>query len=424
MESDQQEEKDLSLLELADWCMAHSMLVFLLADVRLLSSLGYIRTKYEHVCIDSDLVPRRSARDLAGFGTKESEEPTGITAAHIMCLLLLEIRREVEAVKGNKEMTPLLNQTPTQNFRRDVRAANGLPALLRCYNEMLSADLVDHIPRVSRDLYPLDDRTETSSFNRLRRADFDPDVSGEDEDGRETLFPRLKVPSCVAHNFGTSSKMGVRMSIVTPDFRPSLLVSQSQKLKREFESVADVQGQIFSGSAQVPLAETDRFYDDEDLKELIVQSLESRESWKLGFMKTFFRENTVSHSLASSKTETVWLNDWHEQYELTYAISIDREKKKVIVAFRGAYTKSDWNHIMQWYDTGTSNPIKEDYPNKPKVGVIEERGSIFSKEEVLSALRNAFTLLTDHSSHAEYSIPRGLSQLSVPCEKRHRNDKV
>ena len=113
-------------------------------------------------------------------------------------------------------------------------------------------------------------------------------------------------------------------------------------------------------------SETPHFHDSSTIRELILQALDSRDFWRLGFIKNFFKEGTVSHVLANSSAEMVWLSDWHTQYECTYALSIDREKKKVLLAFRGAYTERDWRHIVDWYDTGTTNPVKEDYPNRAK----------------------------------------------------------
>ena len=49
-------------------------MIFLIADLRLMSGTGRIRTKYETLAIDSDLVPRFSAKHMA------VRNPTKITA--------------------------------------------------------------------------------------------------------------------------------------------------------------------------------------------------------------------------------------------------------------------------------------------------------------------------------------------------------
>ena len=35
--------------------------------------------------------------------------------------------------------------------------------------------------------------------------------------------------------------------------------------------------------------------------------------------------------------------------DLTYAVSVNKTKKEVLLVFRGAITKSDWAHATNWY---------------------------------------------------------------------------
>lgn len=74
----------------------------------------------------------------------------------------------------------------------------------------------------------------------------------------------------------------------------------------------------------------------------------------------------MSRILAKSKAEMVWLSDYHASHECTYAISIDRETKNILLSFRGAYTKADWAHAVDFKECATSNPIKENYPDRPR----------------------------------------------------------
>ena len=50
-----------TMVDEAQECLAQSLLMFLYADLRLLSATGRINTKFETLCIDSDRVPRTSA---------------------------------------------------------------------------------------------------------------------------------------------------------------------------------------------------------------------------------------------------------------------------------------------------------------------------------------------------------------------------
>lgn len=44
-----------------------------------------------------------------------------------------------------------------------------------------------------------------------------------------------------------------------------------------------------------------------------------------------------------------------------YAISVDKQKKRVTVVFRGAITRPDWNHAFDGNLKKIQNPVKDDY---------------------------------------------------------------
>eukprot|EP00934_Nitzschia_sp_Nitz4_P008542 Nitzschia sp. Nitz4//scaffold5_size260463//72803//75526//NITZ4_000963-RA/size260463-processed-gene-0.306-mRNA-1//1//CDS//3329555283//8532//frame0 len=558
----------MSLLELGEETMAQAMLIFLLSDLRILSATGRIRTKFEHLTLDSDRSPRLTSRDFAGF--YDYEEANGVTASHIMALLLVEILQEAEDVARHKRrkhpalLSPWVSSVdgvpPRVNarkvFKRNVKAANGLPSLLHCYNEMLSEDVNPRISKVSRAEYPLDEDLYYSDQERtpLRSTKIpdgesfhDASLLGDDldlheqeqkyrfsfqrqdsddagffyphepsaaltKDGESTIdkyglqLPNLPAPIPQAPRRAHSLGGGYQSSTVRPvnlqnpgspqapppipafarrrsnsisvgqatstsvpqpaprvassSFQPAhfnpnidsdeedndsvgrlkdirermekaipdklanrvqqfntqlkqnLPKSPAARQHQEMEEIAaaqakllrwedvnastshaSVEGRILAAglanevwgdlnastkldeNAEVKNASKNnttttstrkqtQYHDTNTIRQLILQALEKRDFWRLGFIKSFFREGTVSHVLANSGAEMVWLSDWHTQYECTYALSIDREKRKVLLAFRGAYTESDWRHIVDWYDTATSNPVKEHYPNR------------------------------------------------------------
>lgn len=47
--------------------------------------------------------------------------------------------------------------------------------------------------------------------------------------------------------------------------------------------------------------------------------------------------------------------------DLMYAISVDKQKKRVTVVFRGAITRPDWNHAFDGNLKKIQNPVKDDY---------------------------------------------------------------
>ncbi len=579
--TENESEEHMSLLELGEETMAQAMLIFLLADLRILSATGRIRTRFEHLALDSDRSPRLTSRDYAGF--YDYDETDGVTASHIMAILLVEILREAEDVSKDRTkkrsrrrrryvhkpalLSPWANTESTtagvnarQVFKRDIRAANGMPSLLHCYNEMLSEDVNPRIARVSRRQYPLDEDVKKSSTvlvpdtgwidrrksdiqgtnsvmadlhedeislggeslpltrnstpvrhstppaipnsqghhhvepsvstllshqqdpiqgldksgnslaigstsaNRLHRrasvnfqiSHFNPNVDIEEDDDDDSIQflsekriknndePTSPTSAPCTNMMNTSmpalnykfkeirervekaipEQLAIRVTELTKSFPKGPAARQQQEL----DEIAQVQNQLLNwgdeeeseefiqplhtsshhsrgeGSKrqintsrqQLKISEVDanesrssigedntfgllspssddddfslyipEYHDSDTIRSLIIQALDKRDFSRLGFLKTFFREGTVSHVLANSRAEMVWLSDWHTQYECTYAISIDREKEKVLLAFRGAYTESDWRHIVDWYDTATSNPVKDAYPNRP-----------------------------------------------------------
>ena len=47
-----------------------------------------------------------------------------------------------------------------------------------------------------------------------------------------------------------------------------------------------------------------------------------------------------------------------------YAISVDKEKKRVLVVFRGAITRPDWNHAFDAALKKGHNPVKDSYEGR------------------------------------------------------------
>jgi hypothetical protein len=339
----------LSLLELAELSMASSMLIFLLADLRILSATGRIRTKYEHLSVHNDTSQRASAHDFAGYDDRSDEQASrGVTAGHLMAVLLLEITREADEMASNKDMESALLERLDGNDatafifgKQDVRLASGMPALLHCYNEMVAADIATDTHKVSKKEYPMN--PEQCPPRSLRRSDFDPNVVDEEE---EDLF----------NSFFAKSRKSI--------MRPFEEVTAPLR-NHDIQDMASVQDHMVSNVASSE-GESGCHHNKEELMNLMEKAIEDRDINRLGFMKDFFKNGSICKVLVESKAEMVWLSDWHEAHECTWAISIDREKREVLLCFRGAYTKSDWAHAFDTKDTATSNPIKEDYPKKSK----------------------------------------------------------
>lgn len=232
--------------------------------------------------------------------------------------------------------------------RKDIQKASGMPALLHCYNAMIAKDIAADTHEIRKADYPVN--VQPIKGNHVKMvADFNPDVQDDDTESLK-LFPR-------------ASKLlrGKSMrNIMAPPTIQSTSVPKGN-VNSVLLTIAAANKLMLSKANT-----TDGCYDQDEVIMLMEQAIETRDRSQIAFMKHFFKEGSISRVLVESKAEMVWLSDWHTTHECTYAISLDREEKKVLLAFRGAYTFTDWSHALDTTETATSNPIKEDYPNRPK----------------------------------------------------------
>ena len=112
------------------------------------------------------------------------------------------------------------------------------------------------------------------------------------------------------------------------------------------------------------ISDLGRNMSEKELLDYMTKCIESREPDRLDFMSDFFRDNTVSHTMVKSKTRIVWMQDWFPIKDPVYGIAVDKEKKRVLVVFRGAITKPDWGHAFDHDLIHYRNPVKDTYEGK------------------------------------------------------------
>jgi len=139
------------------------------------------------------------------------------------------------------------------------------------------------------------------------------------------------------------------------------LVPENEELGVAKE-MADVGNLLFRSIGE----DADRVLTPDEIKKIMERAVTSRVYGDLNFMADFFRPGTVSRLMAESKSRVVWLNDWYPIKDLCYAISFDKEKKRVQVVFRGAITQADWNHAYDLRLRVVANPVKQDFKGRRK----------------------------------------------------------
>mmetsp|Transcript_21782 Transcript_21782/g.31554 ORF Transcript_21782/g.31554 Transcript_21782/m.31554 type:complete len:392 (+) Transcript_21782:1745-2920(+) len=115
---------------------------------------------------------------------------------------------------------------------------------------------------------------------------------------------------------------------------------------------------------------------EDELLDLMEDAAESRVHDRLNFMSGFFKEKSVSQLLIKSKLKIVWVNDWFPLKDLIYVITVDTEKRIVMLAFRGCVTKADWNHSFDAKWKKVRNPIPESSSFSSSATISSRRNSI------------------------------------------------
>lgn len=403
-----------TLLEEVEENLAQSLLVFLIADLRLMSATGRISTKYQTIAIASDPPTRSTSLELAGLKgslpknqvsetlVKNMEE--GLSPAQIMAVLIIELKKTVEARRAEEERKraegmvfpgakraekefkddEFLYFEPDKKGNLKIRANEAdMHSLLKAYADMIGEDLKADVPHITRRVSMLYS-SETSStqqpyqwpFSRLSNIV----ETGEDEDeesqngqaandsgGGQTTTARIARDAMQLAQTPRERVEALRQSILANP----LLVDEETRTNAEFGEVTDA---LFAhgaekGSFRVNQGSGENIQQQnltkEELLSLMEKAVESREFRRLDFLADFFRDGSVSKLMAESSARVVWMNDWYPLKDLTYAIAVDKDKRRVLVVFRGAITKQDWARAVESRNLkNVENPIDEDYDDK------------------------------------------------------------
>ena len=436
-----------TIFEEAEDCLAQSLLIFLYADLRLLSSTGRISTKFETLCIASDQAERTTAEHMAGisgdYASLVDNENTseGISPAQIMAVLMIELRKEVLAWRKTRrfeEETSIMSTIYDKSDRKKVE--DDMHAGLRCYNLMVGEDLRYDIPeftasqpgtfRRPRELVDLirqhmEERQERQERqSQLKRGGSAsavelPSVQGAGADSAsdtevdvgDNAPGKMSAATAPASDGGgeaarrdsaASSEVNDTAAAVTEataelnksrSLKRTLSSQKIQTLQEEFQqrrervmegvqrqtevlrqgedAVARHQfedvGDAFVRMAQEGGIDTTgdlgtyrRKLSEEELLDYMEKAVESRDASNLDFMSSFFKDGSVSQVMVKSPARVVWLNDWYPLKDCTYGISVDRERKRVLLVFRGAITRADWGHAGKMDLKRVANPIQGD----------------------------------------------------------------
>jgi len=238
--------------------------------------------------------------------------------------------------------------------------------------EVLDADQSDSPPIVTNDTFEDEDAIATirrnHDFDISNMAEYDDDDVSKATRLRKSvkamLMDRKQAFEMTRFNLRESRQAFIDRQ---HDFMANIkskaghLVPEDQELGVAKE-MADVGNLLFRSIGE----DADRVLTPDEIKKIMERAVTSRVYGDLNFMADFFRPGTVSRLMAESKSRVVWLNDWYPIKDLVYAISFDKEKKRVQVVFRGAITQADWNHAYDLRLRVVANPVKQDFKGRRK----------------------------------------------------------
>lgn len=413
-----------TVLEECEEALAQSMLVFLLADLRLLSATGRVETRYETLAIASDPPARSTSADLAGLvvdtdnNTNNASQDDGAAAAvvhnqreglspaQIMAVVMIELtktvgarrQREEQRESGlpNEESSAEQEEEALKDWELDpktgtlkIRAdGDDMHSLLLAYAELIGCDLKTtptHIEK-RRSLLNLNNPQDLQADLEAIREEGEGEEEGDsddngdmeeggEDDGAGNNEPLGQQAAQAAGKFAEETKEKVQKPLRRAEAkRKSLMRGDQARANAHFGELTDAlykQG-VGSRSLRTSLAQslgsTQRrrtTFKPEELTDFVEKAVRSRVYGKLDFLADFFKDGTVSKFMAESKSRVVWMNDWYPLKDLTYAIAVNPEIRRVLVVFRGAITSEDWSRAVQSRNfIEVPNPIGEDYEGK------------------------------------------------------------
>lgn len=388
--------KGKSLLQEAIECLAESNLIYLLADLRLLSATGRIYTPYESINIDSDFIPKESVATITASPSSPlflSGPKTvrtilkGISSAHIIAVLLIELRKEFDfasrndndSTRGDSLFSALKDLVGHNQHRKHMISS------MLWYSDMITKDLLHKVPQIrSKALRSHTNITKSTILERWQT------MVQHNKDAISSFFPVRHAPANTAESGGNFDHNS--FNEVPHEGRPSLsprvnsapidrfsrtrLLRSSRKVARSIlsnvqEKISDMKDENTKEKRQLRNLLND-FFDlgvdytlsEEELLDFMEKAVMSRMHDRFQFLSEFFQEDTITRAMVESKSKVVWLQDWYPLKELTYSVSVNQEKKRVFVVFRGCTTVSDWKHALDARWKTTLNPVKEDFRGK------------------------------------------------------------
>lgn len=207
------------------------------------------------------------------------------------------------------------------------------------------------------------------------------ETDGDELPSPQNIQPPLSTmgtPNRLSHSMPQTPKQATKKDLLKKQYTR---VKEDRALQNQFDDyevfagAEDIGNKVLTMTSQINFAEhcptgkllpgeQGRNMSENELLDFMTKAIDNRDSQSLDFMSAFFKDETVSQTMVKSEAKFVWLQDWFPIKDCIYAITVDTKTKRVLVVFRGAQTRSDWNHGFDAKSKRCDNPVKEQYIGK------------------------------------------------------------
>jgi hypothetical protein len=304
--------------------MALAFLIFLIADMRLMSATGRVMTKFENISVESDYVVKDSAAICAGTfetlpfdRTNAALDNKGLSPAQMMAVVLIELKKTINATNeetlssfsvSRRSAIEGKQSTSTSIFGPGSKKGtkidqDNMHALLKAYAQMIGNDLAEAPPHIEK----------RKSMLHLMNASTEPE--NRRANVRGSMMEMVK-----NLNFGAEAMAAA--SEIRKGFKPSMSIrnvtlSENTKTVNQLKETTDTLFQMGMAEknrdlrASLAGGASANFLSADEVLTLMEKAVQSRVHGKLDFMSRFFRDGTLSQLMINSKIKIVWVNDWY-----------------------------------------------------------------------------------------------------------------
>lgn len=336
--------EETSVLASSTIGVAVSTLVYLYADLRLLSATGYASTPFEQLMVESDVYYGRIPVGDPDPATENCNRSPG----KMLLALLQELQREAASFRDSEDLDAQKEILQSKYLRRESKLDRRRRRRQTAAPLLFNAGNNDYLGR-------------KTLVNVLGRKSILSNSGGGQEEDTPANNMLL---DCIELILKTSLRKDLQ------DKSPSLSAETLTKnFKLKYSQIL-LQSMYKDAMKAGLLAEISHRHQDGDEPEdgallLLEEAINAPpEAPIFGILAKQFKRNSVADRLLSDQSELVWFHDYFPSHEAVFGILVSHERRAIQVVFRGTVTLENWLANLDMAGARVPNPIKGYYPEK------------------------------------------------------------